>query len=218
MKYDDLLTAVNLACTSVYPPVVAADFDKVYQVNDTVCGVALRDGRFYIVFQGTVDATGWLADIDILSVDHPILGPLHQGFYENLLPIKAMLTIPEDTPIVVTGHSKGAGEAIQFAALLHLDGYVVYPYLFACPNAGEQQFSDWLAENIAGLSFRNGTESIELLGDPVPLVPGEPYTPPYAHTLITVPPAGLDRLVPPEWHHAALYLRGVYQWVTSQNA
>ena len=218
MKYDNLLPAANMACVGIYPPINAADFDKVYQVNDTVCGVRLQGGTFFITFQGTVDAAGWMADIDIVSVDHPELGHLHQGFYENLLPIKAMMTIPPDVTVIVTGHSKGAGEAVQFAALLHLDGYQVLPYLFACPNAGEQDFADWIAENMSGLSFRNGTDGNLLMNDPVPLVPEDPYVPPIAHTLIHVPPSGLDRLVPTEWHHAALYLRGVYQWVTDQNA
>jgi predicted lipase len=210
-----LLNAANLACSSIYTPVAQKDFDKLYRINDTVCGTVLHDGVFYVVFQGTETLSGWMEDFDILPTNVMPFGLLHTGFYRHLPALMSLMkvSIPEDMPIVVTGHSKGAAEAIIFAAMLKLAKHDIQPILFACPNAGQQEFTDWLKVNLPGISFRNASELIDDFGDPVPLVPIYPYTSPYPHTLINAPPE--DALAPTSWHQAKLYLAGVCKYATA---
>jgi hypothetical protein len=141
-----------------------------------------------------------------------VLGNLHAGFHQNLPALIKQVTpdIPAGARIIVTGHSKGAGEAAQLGALLKLAGYdVVGLVLFACPRPGYQRLAEWLAVNIPGVSFRNAPAGLEAFGDPVPLVPLEPYVPPYPLTYIDRPPTGLERVMSVEWHQGALYIQGI---------
>jgi len=139
------------------------------------------------------------------------LGGLHSGFYENLpeLVRQLMADITPCVQVIVTGHSKGAGEGAQLAALLRLAGAnVANAILFACPRAGQQKLTNWLRSNIHGISFRNSPSPDSLRGDPVPMVPLPPYSAPYPLTHICAPPAGLLRVLSVEWHMGALYIAG----------
>ena len=202
-------SSARLACTAIYDPIAPDSFDKVYRVGETVCGTVTISGIFYIVMQGTENVAGWIADAEVEHVTpYPVLGKLHSGFYKNLPALFAMLTpdIPERAAIVVTGHSKGAGEAVQLAALLRIAGFIIIQcVLFACPNAGDSTFATWLADNIPGTSFRNAPKILQFLGDPVPLVPIEPNVPPYPHQFIHQPPQGFRYFTGIEWHRGEHY-------------
>ena len=141
---SDLTNAAKLACTYIYFPINKAAFSKLYQAGETICGTAIVDGVFHICFQGTANLHGWIADFDVLPYRHPTFGNVHSGFYENLPAILKFLIpdIPAGFKIVVSGHSKGAGEGVLCAAELILAGFKeVSCILFACPNAGEKQFA-----------------------------------------------------------------------------
>lgn len=208
MQANNIITSALLACSSIYDAQAQLDFDKLYQINDTVCGVVLRDGVQYAVFQGTCNLPGWEADFDVVSVKLPVFGKVHQGFYANLKNIRALVVLDASLPIVVSGHSKGAAEAVLFAAMLQQEKLNVSAVLFACPNAGEQQFADWCSKNLAAISFRNA--DVDGWGDPIPLTPISPYTAPVPHTIITAQPDQF--LMPLEWHSAVLYLRAAFRY------
>ena len=204
-------TAVKLA-VQIYDPIPPNVFNAIFRIGETTCGTVLLDDVFYIVCQGTENIAGWKADFDVMPTKHPILGNLHGGFYKNLDELVKQLlpTIPPNTKVVVTGHSKGAGEGSILAALLHLKGIDIESLaLFACPNSGDERFSLWLSKNIKGISYRNTLIYASFLGDPVPLDPPSPYVRPYPHTVITAPPSGLSKLVNLEWHKGSLYEQGV---------
>lgn len=203
-----LSVPARLACTDIYDPITPGAFTKIYRVGDTVCGTVTIAGIFYIVLQGTENWAGWIADAEVELVSDPALGRLHGGFHKNLPALMALLVpeLPMRGPVVVTGHSKGAGEAIQLAALLHgKHTWVDRVVLFACPNAGDHQFATWVGENLDAVSYRNAPKYLPFMGDPVPLVPVEPYVPPVKHTCIYSPPAGWKYLIGAEWHMADLY-------------
>ena len=205
-----LATAARLACLDIYDPITPGSFQQIIRVGETVCGTALIDGTFYIVNQGTETKAGWEADFEAEPVFHPVLGHLHSGFDKNLPAIvKQLLTnIPRSTPVIVTGHSKGAGEGVILAARLTLAGVnVTKCILFACPNAGFAPFGNWVKAHIDGVSYRNSPGALSFFGDPVPLVPPVPYLPPYPHTKITEVPDGLDRLISVMWHEGKYYAR-----------
>jgi hypothetical protein len=202
-----------LACLGIYDPITPATFDAIYRVNETVCGLFLDGSLLRLVMQGTENVAGWQADFDALPVRHPILGELHSGFYKNLPTLITQLTphlvaiqtADKNMTIEVSGHSKGAGEAAILAALLNVAGFHTAAYLFACPNAGYQSLADYLALHVPGVSYRNMPEEGVWFGDPVPLVPGPLYVPPYPHVRVTEPPAGFERMLDVEWHLGKYY-------------
>jgi hypothetical protein len=201
----------KLACIDIYDPITPNVFDKIYRVGETTCGTKLVDNRLYIVCQGTENVPGWIADADVIPFVHPIIGTLHSGFWENLpvLIEQLKVDIPAGVDIEVTGHSKGAGEGVQLAGALHAYGFnVVHVELFACPHAGFQDFADYMQKNISGVSWRNSPAKFLYMGDPVPMVPLNPFVAPYPLTYMDVPPDGAKRLVDVEWHMGVLYDQG----------
>ena len=218
MTTSILATAAQLALDKIYDPISPSVFGQIYRIGETTCGTALIEGFFYITCQGTENMAGWKADFDCDPVAHPVLGNLHSGFDKNLPALVSHLLrdIPLGAQVVVTGHSKGAGEGSILAARLKLAGIaVVRSELFACPNAGCQKFADWLKVNIPGTSYRNAPKSLLCAGDPVPLVPPSPFIPPYPHTPIDNPPPFPKSLIGIEWHMADLYLAGINHLVES---
>lgn len=211
--------AAQLACIDVYDPITPNVFDKLYRIGESVCGTKLVGNRLHVAMQGTENVAGWLADADIEPVEHPVLGHLHAGFWRNIPALLEQLQpdideLKQQMPnleIEIEGHSKGAGEGTQLAGALHASGYpVVQLYLFACPNAGFQDFANYVQANISALSYRNAPAAHPEFGDPVPLVPTSPYVRPYPHVALDVPPAGFERMIDLEWHRAKLYLQGVH--------
>jgi len=200
--------AVRL-CQEIYDPVTPGMFDSVIRINETVCGLKREGKLLRIVLQGTSNIAGWEADFDALPVEHPVLGHIHSGFYKNLVALwgaispALSLLLPTDQ-IEVSGHSKGAGEGVILAGMLHERGYHVVCFLFACPNAGYADFRTYMSA-VPGTSFRNAPPDAEWFGDPVPNVPPFPYVPTYPHVLINVPPAGFERMLNVEWHLINLY-------------
>src|ERR1700757_132385 len=138
--------AAQLACHDIYDPVTPHVFDKIYRIDETVCGTAMIGGQFYVVNQGTETLSGWEADGEIEPINHPVLGKLHTGFYRNIpvLVSQLIVDVPKSVPIILTGHSKGAAEATLLGACLKLAGMnVVQLILFACPRPGYQRLADW---------------------------------------------------------------------------
>lgn len=216
--------AARLACTAIYDPVDERAFARLHRIGESVCGLALQGDLCYLAMQGTelqevegdrklhFSLQGWAADFHCSPIVHPVLGQLHSGFHQNLpalLPL-LMAELPAGARVVVTGHSKGAGEAALLGALLKLAGVdVVAAVLFACPRPGFRQLADWLAANVPGVSFRNAPARAEAFGDPVAMVPPDPFVAPYPLTYVDVAPPGMERLMSVEWHQAALYIAGV---------
>jgi hypothetical protein len=218
-------TAAQLACDDIYDPVNPHAFGKLYRVGESVCGTARIGDVFYVVMQGTelerqegdgelhFSLQGWAADFDCAPIYHPVLGNLHSGFYQNLPALVKLLLVdlPPGARVIVTGHSKGAGEGALLGALLKLAGVnVIGEILFACPHPGYQRFADWLAANIPGVSFRNAPAGLEAFGDPVPLVPPSPMVGVYLpYCYVDRTPAGLERVMSVRWHMGPLYIQGI---------
>jgi len=112
------------------------------------------DGILTFAWEGTSDKLEWFIDflaIDVRDFVHPELGPIHFGFWTDLLSIMPILKEylehkgwPE---FYNTGHSKGAAEAILFHAMMKADGHAPKAtYAFEPPRVGTQQLLDYLKD------------------------------------------------------------------------
>jgi len=128
-----------------------------------------------IAFEGTTDPTEWLIDFEAIPVDertfnHADLGLVHLGWWQDVTSVAATIIAKLNTipgPKACTGHSKGAGEALIFAAYAKTQG-IVWSRVstFGTPHPGAL---NGLITSKDGNDYWN----IQVPMDPVPLVP--PY-------------------------------------------
>ena len=134
-------------------------------------------GRPIYSFQGTKSFREWFVDflaLDVPFYQHRIVGPVHLGFWLDTL--DAIAAIAADVaitkrPFLLTGHSKGAAEAVLAHVELKSRGF--YPLATRCfepPMVGTSQLSTFLASDDIGW-----TQSFNVHGkDVVTLAPDWP--------------------------------------------
>ena len=136
MTFDKQL-AIECAkfCQASYATCTVADAK-----TDTQVLVDGTMGRVRIAFRGTYNTEGWLRDLDIRKVGYGGMR-LHAGFFGDVQSVFTELEsyIPQiTTPVIITGHSKGAAEAVLFAYMLKEAGCnVVAVYTFGEPRGGD---------------------------------------------------------------------------------
>lgn len=168
------------------------------------------DGCQVIAFEGTQSPQEWAIDIlgaspDDTKMHHDSLGIVHRGWYHDVMAVSDqilayVMSMPLGARFAVTGHSKGAAEALIMAAELVENGVAIERVTtFGTPHPGD--LNGYLA-HIEGADYRNGA-------DPVWDVP--PYLP---HPLgrsqkfISIAPSKDDPWGPLAWHHMELYAMG----------
>lgn len=218
LNITDHIEVSQLSCIDIYDPIPTNVFGKIYRVGEVVCGTVIKNGVYYLINQGTENWEGWIADANIIPTEHPILGNLHTGFYEYLpeLVTKLKQDIPPGSSIIVSGHSKGAAESLILGALMKLEGYnVIEAVVFACPRPGYEKFTNWLVKNLPGTSYRNAPYEFKSFGDPVPMMPDDPYTQPYQLTYVDMGPKDILKWIGLEWHKGPLYVAGLKELYAS---
>jgi len=117
-----------LACQDTYtgaPPSWGTDVTHVYlsEVN----------GTSVVAFEGTRDLLEWMVDFNAVPLDtdtfsHVDLGLVHAGWWNDVSSVADEILAylqplaAAGKPMACTGHSKGAGEALIFAALAKTKG------------------------------------------------------------------------------------------------
>lgn len=160
-----------LACQATYgggPQTWGTDVTHAYlsEVN----GVSV------IAFEGTRDLDEWLIDFEAVPVDergydHADLGFVHLGWWRDVSsvadPIIAYVLEQQakGVPVACCGHSKGAGEALIFAALAKTRGVRwARVSTFGTPHPGHL---NGLITAADGCDYRDMTDP----ADPIPDVP-----------------------------------------------
>jgi len=68
------------------------------------------NGVHVYAWEGTQSTEEWLIDFDAVVVDDPVLGPVHQGWRDDVLKIQGMLEMNwksiGDVPKAICGHVK----------------------------------------------------------------------------------------------------------------
>jgi len=102
--------------------------------------LAYADGDFILSVRGTSELGDWLSDLNYAKTDFRGGGRVHRGFYNQFLAIEPDIARDlndfHDKPLLVTGHSLGAGPA-QMAGVWFqaTEGYV-----FGSPRVGNRDF------------------------------------------------------------------------------
>lgn len=140
---DSLLLPLAYAASGCYKPGVVYAWENDLKLAHLTHTVVNDINTF--AFAGTEDWQEWLVDFFAIQVpvaNHPQLGWVHEGFLINaqgavndyILPALQGLGWP---PCYVTGHSKGAGEAVLACGLLRVAGHApVASRVFEPPRVG----------------------------------------------------------------------------------
>jgi hypothetical protein len=138
-----------------------------WERNDCHALAAEADGVHVVAFRGTAGARDWLIDFDALPKLHPGLGFCHQGFLDGVAGIADQIRADlAGKRVIITGHSKGGGEALIFAGLLVLAGQGPDAVVtFGAPRAAFATLGQVL-DQVPVRQYRHGN-------DPVPMVPLE---------------------------------------------
>ena len=114
-----------------------------------------RIGSLFVVSQeGTQSGLEWLDDFDAFPVELtgvPEAGPVHQGIRDTMLEvfpqIRGYLASINWPPFVLGGHSKGAGEVCEMAALFKSIGHAPQAVAaFEPPMVGTAKLRAYLAD------------------------------------------------------------------------
>ena len=197
-------------CVGIYgysgEPTVSWDHLELPQTDDGICwGLKRLDGYDVFVLRGSATIEDWWRDFDFIGEldTHPVLGDVHAGFFDGMPEAWSAMQALLQQPLVITGHSLGAGRAAIVAGLAIASGVVpVRRIVFGEPKPGFQQLADLLS-NVPAASYRNGND---ISHDPVTDVPiGLKYVHPSALTDVSAQPPVLDPWGPLAWHHMQLY-------------
>lgn len=136
--------------------------------------VSYLPGLTVVSIRGTDSPAGWVSDFKaagVVAASHPQLGICESGFLEgslNLWPLLEPILGP--SPLILQGHSRGAGMVPIIAGLLQLSG--LPPARVICweaPWAVGAQCRDFLLNcGIGGVQYWHGD-------DPVPCIPAVPW-------------------------------------------
>ena len=116
--------------------------------------------RCWVVFRGTCEVQGGLADCDTRMVEMPgCPGKVHGGFAAQLtaaLPViaKYLEGKPGVGRVHVAGHSLGGALATLFTAYLMQQGVPATAMVFGCPRAGNEDFAAKFEQGCAMTSTR----------------------------------------------------------------
>ena len=90
-----------------------------------------------IAFRGSADVRAWLTDFRI-TLSYTAYGRVHSGFWRSAGSVTPRLLQLTPEPVIITGHSKGAAEALICAIILAGAGWpIVRVVTFGGPRVGD---------------------------------------------------------------------------------
>lgn len=188
-----------------------ATFDYANRIGNVPIALKHFPDCDLVCFEGSRNLPDWYSNFKAWMIQVNGIGRVEKGFYDDTPATVADLKprLQPGKPLVITGHSRGAGHTNVVTRELILDGYdprMIYRVKFGEPRSGDAVYAEGFAGSPA-VSLRNYGDPLDQ--DWVCDVPLHfmltPYVPTEAPTMIDVPPAPDD-----EWgflarHHLFLY-------------
>lgn len=168
-----MLTDLELATLELNTYAVTP-IGEVYDAGNDRAVVTRMADRTVVSFTGSNSPEDWISNFKVLGVhaaDHPTLGICEDGFLRGASGLWTILApILGDKPVIVQGHSRGAGMVPIFAAIMVTLGIkpercVMWEAPW-CVGATCKQLL--LSAGIDGVQWWHGD-------DPVPTVPAVPW-------------------------------------------
>ena len=212
----------------------AAGVGVFYDSYRTGAGVLVVELPDYIVIacRGTQSPKDWIQDAKFTKIS-PFWNPsirVHDGFYNDVASVIGRVVdrigLTKDKPILITGHSKGGGEASIFAfklAKAYGTNRIKAIYTFASPRVGNAIWRYYYDEMTP---LRSKTFRVVAAGDLVPHLPGLFTTPfdGYRHVGQEIFLAGPGRwlenpvrgfeIIANDWRVAKAIERGDFDFIT----
>ena len=129
---DPILLPLGQASADCYAPGAIPTWQSSLRLVHAFHSLVRVENAWFntIAFEGTTDWQEWMVDFfasQIPVIEHPTLGFVHAGFLLNVQAVFGGIVKELGAlgwpPFYVTGHSKGAGEAILAAGLLKVLGH-----------------------------------------------------------------------------------------------
>lgn len=136
---------------------------KVFSDDNVKCIVAGCRGLAIVAFRGTrpVDARDWVTDLRFDLVDNQSgPGSIHRGFSDSLEKVypevRGELVRRKPAMVLVTGHSKGGGEAVEFCVRLgYASNLLISLVTFGCPLTVDRACAKWASSRFSVRRFVN---------------------------------------------------------------
>ena len=141
-------------------PTPAGTWDHVLNVDGAYTAIKAIEGVHYVMFRGSVTFLDWIEDFAQMALPFPdpTLGGVHDGFRIGVNIVRGAIDaiVGDQYPLVIVGHSLGAGHAALYAGYRVAAGRRVDAVvMFGEPRPG----GETLAKILAGTtirSYRNG--------------------------------------------------------------
>lgn len=194
-------------------------FDKLIlgPANDAFVGIKLTDDEAIVCFRGSVTTQDWFENFQgfAFPVMDDKLGPVHPGFREPLLAIKDEIDaylkpFEQSRRVRVLGHSRGAGQALQYAAFRIVDDKPIQDVLtWGAPRPGCAKLAAILAPLPSRSKLNGDLGGHDYVTDvPFRIPPEFRYQHPKPLIRVSAPPLPTDKWLLLKYHHFSLYIQG----------
>lgn len=191
-------------------PVPPGTWDHVIATDGAYTAIKRIDGISYVMFRGSTTFLDWVEDLTRVTepLYDPLLGPVHPGFCLGVRAVKNAIDVfVADDPVVIVGHSLGAGHAAIYAGYRIAAGKTVDRILmFGEPRPGGEKLAEILKDTPIW-SYRNGdTAGHDYVTDvPIGIPPLLDYRHPKPLTNVSRSPTPGDAWLAFRYHHFRLY-------------
>lgn len=191
-------------------------FDFSGTISDVSLAVKTYEDCVAVLFEGSHDIPDWKHDFEA-EIIYPYLlngGGVHAGFWEGLTEAinRILPYLAKDKPIILCGHSLGAGRVNPAAALLQSYGFTLMKLIkFASPRSNDDKLS-YMISCFPLKSYWNYHDELHhdfVCDVPRRIEPEFSYNTTEPKTMIDSPPPKEDSWGVWGWHHLSCYIRGL---------
>lgn len=205
--------AAWLSCVAIYGQ--QNQFDKILSIGVDVVGLKTIANTLTITPEGSASRGMWLNNFEALTTIHPILGPVHSGFFSAAMLIYAQIkpelvqAIADGREVSLQGHSRAGSLVDLLASFCAMDGIKVTLFMFEAAPVGEQRYVDFCTGQVLADVI---TMEISTVNDLDPVPDSDEcigYIPTYNRINLDHKPGGIEDLEVIDYHIGSTIYSGV---------